>query len=408
MQTIRSETVYTCSKCNKSLTIRCTLVNHSVVHGARQTYSCANCNEPYLCNNSLTTHTASHHTNIKEGKSPPSPRFLQVDGAFSVSSSDSSLSLPSPTSSVGSSSLKDSIPDSSWFSQTSRFDASFPIPVHTGFRPPKIPQGNRDTNNVRIRRDNRFAEASSLPAFTVFNMRSIWSKLNNLADDMEERNVDISFLSEVWEKKENKKHQGAIEHLLEMKGISYISTPRPGARRGGGTAIAANPKKFFLSKLNIDIPKPIEVVWGLLKLKLKAGKVSKIILCSFSSPPYSKKNTLLVNHISITLGKLRLEHPLAATIIAGDKNNLDDGRLLAIDSNFHQIVSQPSLNGKILDIIVTDLHRFYVDLSLLTQLMLMSLVKVSPVTTKESLHFPLLPIIQPEYSQGREVCPPNA
>ena len=196
------------------------------------------------------------------------------------------------------------------------------------------------SNNVRIHRDNRFVHSLNLPTFTVYNMRSIWSKINNLAEDIEERNVDISFLSEVWEKKESKKHQKGIENLLEMKGISYISTPRPGTKRGGGTAIAANPVKFFLSKLNIEIPKPIEVVWGLLRPKKVVGSMSKIILCSFYSPPNSKKNNLLIDHITFTLNKLKL---------------------LAIDPNFHQIVSLPTLNNKILDIVITDLHRFYVE-----------------------------------------------
>ena len=126
-------------------------------------------------------------------------------------------------------------------------------------------------------------------------------------------------------------------------------------------AIAANPVKFFLSKLNIEIPKPIEVVWGLLRPKKVVVSMSKIILCSFYSPPNSKKNNLLIDHITFTLNKLKLEHPNAATIIAGDKNKLDHHRLLAIDPNFHQIVSLPTLNHKILDIVITDLHRFYVE-----------------------------------------------
>ena len=69
----------------------------------------------------------------------------------------------------------------------------------------------------------------------------------------------------------------------------------------------------------------------------------------------------MIDHITVTLNKLKLEHPNAATIIAGDKNKLDHHRLLAIDPNFHQIVSLPTLNHKILDIVITDLHRFYVE-----------------------------------------------
>ena len=98
-------------------------------------------------------------------------------------------------------------------------------------------------------------------------MRSIWPKLNSLAEDIVERSADISFLSEVWEKKENLKHQSKVEELLELKGISYISTPRPGLKRGGGSAIAACPKNFSLVKLHVEIPQNLEVVWGPPKTK---------------------------------------------------------------------------------------------------------------------------------------------
>ena len=116
-------------------------------------------------------------------------------------------------------------------------------------------------------------------------MRSLFPKFQNFCQDLEERDIDVSFLSEVWEKSENKKHQAKIEEMLELKGIEYISTPRPGARRGGGVGIAVNMKDFHLSKLNIKIPKSLEIVWGMLKPKKITGHIAKIIVCCFYSPP---------------------------------------------------------------------------------------------------------------------------
>ena len=176
---------------------------------------------------------------------------------------------------------------------------------------------------------------------------------------MIERGADISFLSEVWEKSENKHHKNKVEEMLEMKGISYISTPRPGVKRGGGTAIALNPNRFSLSKLNIAVPNPLEIVWGLLRPNETTGDIKKIILCSFYSPPNSKKNNLLVDHISVTYNALKMQHPNAATLICGDKNNLDEKRIVALDPNFHQIVSKNTRKNKVLDIIITDLQSFY-------------------------------------------------
>ena len=192
-------------------------------------------------------------------------------------------------------------------------------------------------------------------------MRSLWSKANSLGEDIIERESDISFLSEVWEKKENKFHQSCIEELLELKGIDYISTPRPGVRRGGGTAIAACPKKFSLVKLNIEIPNAVEVVWGLLRPRKIVGRIKKIILCSFYCPPRSPKKNILIDHISTVVNKLKVEHPDAATIIAGDKNDLDESRIVAIDPAFVQLVRRATRKDKTLSIVITDLRRFYVE-----------------------------------------------
>ena len=105
----------------------------------------------------------------------------------------------------------------------------------------------------------------------------------------------------------------------------------------------------------------MEVVWGLLRPKTVIGRIKKIILCSFYSPPRSKKKTKLIDHISTVLNKLKVEHPDAATIIAGDKNDLDDRRILAIDPALIQVVRRPTRKDKILSVVITDLRRFLIE-----------------------------------------------
>ena len=273
------------------------------------------------------------------------------------------LSYSSQTSDICQLDGNDSCNESSLFTEVNDSTShSSSIPVLISSRAPQLHSYQRRPRfNRHIRKDNNLLEALNLPAFTVYNMRSLWSKMNNLAEDIIERDVDISFLSEVWEKKENVQHQSSIEEMLEMKGIAYISTPRPGARRGGGTAIAACPKKFSLVKLHVEIPKSIEVVWGLLRPKNAVGSIDKIILCSFYCPPRSKKRSALIDHISTVLNKLKVEHPNAATIIAGDKNDLDETRILALDPALAQLVRRPTRKDKILSIVITDLRRFFIE-----------------------------------------------
>ena len=97
---------------------------------------------------------------------------------------------------------------------------------------------------------------------SCYNMRSLMPKIENLAQDIEDRNCSISLLTEVWEKAENKKHQYKIEELFEMKGLQYISTHTPETRRGDGAAIVAKTADFSISKLNISIPGSLELSGG--------------------------------------------------------------------------------------------------------------------------------------------------
>ena len=190
-------------------------------------------------------------------------------------------------------------------------------------------------------------------------MRSFFPKCDNFARDMEERESDLSFLTEVWEKSEKKKHQFKLEELLEMRGIKYISTPRPGAQRGGGAAIAVRLEKYNISKLNIPLPRSVEVVWGLLKPKIVTGNISTIIVCCFYSPPRSRKNRVLIDHLTVTLQSLLKTHPNAGVIISGDRNSIDISTLLSIDPSLRQTVRLATRGPNILDVIVTNLARYF-------------------------------------------------
>ena len=117
-------------------------------------------------------------------------------------------------------------------------------------------------------------------------------KCANFGADMENRNCSASFLTEIWQRSENKKHQKNIEERFELRGLKYISTPRPGTRRGGGAAIVVNTNTFSLSKLNVLIPHCLEIVWGLMRPLEITGKITKIIVCCFYSPPRSTKKSL--------------------------------------------------------------------------------------------------------------------
>ena len=190
-------------------------------------------------------------------------------------------------------------------------------------------------------------------------MRSIISKIKMLATDLTDRSCSLALLSEIWEKVDNKKHQYKIKELFEMWGLKYISTLRYGKRRGGGAAIIASAENFTITKLSVKNPHKLEVVWGLLKSNHFYSKISKIIVCSFYCPPNSKKKSVLIDHLTLTLQSLRTTFPAAAVVISGDRNSLGMDKLLSIDSSLKQIVHNHTRGQKILTVLLTDVDKNY-------------------------------------------------
>ena len=139
-----------------------------------------------------------------------------------------------------------------------------------------------------------------------------------------------------------------------MHGIKYISTPRPGVQRGGGAAIAVRLENFSISKLNIPLPKS-----GLLKPKVVTGKINTIIVCCFYSPPRSRKNRVLIDHLTVTLQSLLNIHTNAGVIICGDRNSIEISALLSIDPSLRQTVRHGTRGQNILDVICTNLARYF-------------------------------------------------
>ena len=244
------------------------------------------------------------------------------------------------------------------------------IPVYVGNRPLKERPVEREPVRRTVRRNSKLVDALSVPRMTLYNMRSAWSKLDNLAEDMRMRKTDLCVLTEVWQVAENVKHQEAIEELLELHGVKYVSTPRPGARRGGGTALACSEEYFHMSKLNIAIPKPLEACFTILRPKKPTGKITKFICCSFYSPPRSPHRNKLAEFLVDTLGRLRQEHPGSRVILAGDRNDLRSEAITDLDPTLKQLVKHftNKKGDKVLDVILTDCRDLLQEPSLLPPL----------------------------------------
>ena len=90
-------------------------------------------------------------------------------------------------------------------------------------------------------------DALNLPIVATYNVRSLFPKVCNFRTDMLERNISVSFVSEIWQRSDKKEHSLEIEKMLEEDGLKYISTARKANARGisyGGAALIVDLEKY--------------------------------------------------------------------------------------------------------------------------------------------------------------------
>ena len=113
----------------------------------------------------------------------------------------------------------------------------------------------------------------------------------------------------------------------------------------------------------MTVPGKLECVWAMLRPKniSKETKFKGYILCGFYSPPKSRKNAKLLDHMISTLHMLMTKYPDCGWVPGGDKNQFPLAPLLAAFPNSRQLVTQISdkKSGKIYDVLITNMGQFY-------------------------------------------------
>ena len=211
-----------------------------------------------------------------------------------------------------------------------------------------------------VKRSNKVGQALSLPKILNVNPRSIYNKVNEYATFVEEHEIDVTIMSETWER------EGiSLESLLKTDETEVISNYSQRKEKGGRPAIIVKKDKFFIQDLTnteLEIPWGVEAVWALLtpKIVTNASKIKRIVIGSIYSKPQSKKKSVLLDHISSVFNQMSVKYSQGLEwIIGGDTNDLKIEKILQISDHFKQIVTKPTRGIKILDPVITTLHTFY-------------------------------------------------
>ena len=222
--------------------------------------------------------------------------------------------------------------------------------------------GNDSLSEVTTAKKDKITTTLGLPIVATYNVRSLFPKVGNFKTDILERNISVSFVSEIWQRSDKKEHSVEIEKMLEEDGLQYFSTTRKPNSRGvsyGGAALVVNLEKYSCEKLDVFTPQGVEAVWGLLKPKCGTAQFKKIIVCSFYSPPSKRKHSKMADHLVSTVHMLITKYPGSGIIMGADKNTMDIRPLLNCGLKLRQVVDKNTRQNKILSIIVMNTFQFY-------------------------------------------------
>ena len=171
--------------------------------------------------------------------------------------------------------------------------------------------------------DNK--DFTNYPVVMCTNIRSMFPKLDCLCSIIEEESIDIGFVSEVWMSETNPLHTQQLERKLHLHGLEFIANPRLHRRGGGVEIIVDHNKGYSAKKLHINCSaggNRVEIVWALVTPPRPIGQFKSFICASFYSPPRSRLNDKLIEHIGHNIAQLTATYPHSGVFLCGDRNNI--------------------------------------------------------------------------------------
>ena len=198
---------------------------------------------------------------------------------------------------------------------------------------------------------------SALPLCLMLNARSIFNKENNLIDLLHNLRPDICLVSETFESKRR-----TVKGVLDKSEYKCFSYKRTNRAPGGGCAILYNNNRFDVTEIEIEAPAEVETVWAMFvpKHPLPHWKVNKIAVGSYYISPQSKHKQATIDNIVETIHGIRAQFDNDVKfLIGGDFNRTDIRDVLDCYGALHQVVTQPTRNNAVLEILLTDMATLF-------------------------------------------------
>lgn len=180
-----------------------------------------------------------------------------------------------------------------------------------------------------------------LPSILVTNPQSLTNCFDEFVEVVNQNQPDVVVVSETWFSETRPASQ------FQVNGYRMFNDDREG--RGGGVAVYAR-ESLDPYEVHLKSPPELECVW--------VEVSNRLVVCGLYHPPHAPTGPLLMDQIVNSVLDIRAHNPALAVAVAGDFNNLHQGRLCS-SLGLTNLVLEPTHMNSIIDLVLTDQPEGY-------------------------------------------------
>ena len=166
---------------------------------------------------------------------------------------------------------------------------------------------------------------------------------------MQNNDVDIAIITKSW------LSSAGAQLLANISGYTAYHRTRS-HRKGAGVALYVK-NSILVQQVNVKVPKGLECTWLLVTPSYLPREISSLLIAAVYHPPKAPTGSKLIDHIAHTVASFKSSHPYCGIPICGDFSRVSITSLCS--KGMKQIVLTPIWGSALLDLILTDISRFY-------------------------------------------------
>jgi hypothetical protein len=183
------------------------------------------------------------------------------------------------------------------------------------------------------------------------NVMSLVPKIDEVNEFIIRNEINLALITETWLK------ESVSDSVIDIPNFTLLRRDRTSQNHGGVCAYIRESQYKYKRLDDLNCCDDHECLWIYLRpTRLPRGFTCIIIAVIYHPPGADGK--LFQDHLFQTLTLVESKYPNCGIIITGDFNRLNVTRLLN-HFRLKQIVKIPTRNDATLDLILTNMHKFY-------------------------------------------------